>query len=131
MSPLTKLIVFDPSAIGPAQIVETVAEATALEVDAATGNGSVTGQGTAIAAINGVGDAGDNALNASNVLLTGSGKTSPGVPPGPDGKISWKGSLAGRLSLTTTRNGEATTISGFVVTGKIAASGKSIGQFTE
>jgi hypothetical protein len=127
MSPLTRLIVFDPSATGPAQIVETVAEATALEVDAATGNGSVTGQGTAVAAIEAVGDAGDNALNASTVLLTGAGKTSPSVPPGPEGKISWKGALAGRMSVTT----QATTISGFIVTGKISASGKSIGQFTE
>jgi hypothetical protein len=127
MSPLTKLIVFDPSASGPARIVETVAEATALEVEAATGNGSVTGQGTAIAEIEAVGDAGDNALNASTVLLTAAGKTSPSAPPGPEGKIAWKGALAGRMSVTT----QAATISGFIVTGKIAASGKSIGQFTE
>jgi hypothetical protein len=127
-SPLTKLVVFDPTKSGLARITRTVARATGLELESATAGGDVTGQGVATAAIEANGDS-EEALNMTAVLLTGSGKAPTAA--GPDGKISLKGAVAGRFSFTTTEGGETTTISGFVVKGKVSASGKSIGQFTE
>jgi hypothetical protein len=127
-SPLSKLVVFDPTKTGPARITRTVARATSLELESATAGTAVTGQGIATAEIQANGDA-EESLNVTAVLLTGSGKAP--APPGPDGTVSLKGAIGGRFSFTTTEGGETTTISGFVVNGKVSASGKSIGQFTE
>jgi hypothetical protein len=127
-APLSKLVVFDPTKTGLARITRTVARATSLELESASANGAVTGQGIATADIEPNGDS-EEALNATAVLLTGSGKVP--ATPSADGKITLKGAVAGRFSFTKTEGGETTTISGFVVNGKVSASGKSIGQFTE
>jgi hypothetical protein len=132
-SPLTRLIVFDPSKSGGAQVVTTVAQVTALDYESASMKRGVQGQGTATAEIQNttLGDPAKHALHVTTVLATGAGKSSPDVPPGLDLKLSLKGVLAGRMSVTTTDGGQTTTIDGFIVNGKAKISGKPIGSFSE
>lgn len=129
-TPLSKLIVFDPTKTGPARITRTVALAKTIDVESTAVPGAVEGQGIATADMQENGDA-SYALHLTTFFVTGSGKTSPTVPPGADGKITWKGTVAGRISLTKTDGGNTTTLSGFAIKGKVAATGKSIGQFSE
>jgi hypothetical protein len=132
-SPLAKLIVFDPSQNGLAQITTVVAQATALDFESASVKGGAQGQGTASAEIQEtvLGDPAQNALHATTILGTAAGKASAYVPPGLDLKVSVKGVVVGRVSFTMTAGGQTTTFAGFVVNGKAKASGKVIGLFSE
>lgn len=130
--PLARLIVFNPSPGVSTPVTATVAQATTLDLEVASVKGGVQGQGTVTAVIEEtvLGDAVHNALHATTVLGTGSGKSSP-LPPGSDFKLSVQGVVAGRLSFTRTTGGQTTTVTGFVVNGKAKASGKAIGTFSK
>ncbi len=132
-APAAKLIVFDPTQTGPAQVTTTVATDDArlrLGSDVARGAGA------------GHDDRCRSRRRRSAIppttrctrrpaLATGAGKSSAFVPPGLDLKLSVKGIVAGRMSFTTTAGGQTTTFAGFVVNGKAKASGKAIGSFSE
>jgi hypothetical protein len=121
-----KAIVFDPSQNGLAQITTIVALPTVLDRETAYLGSKRQGQGTLTGEVQET-TLGNPAMNAlhSTTIWGGGGGTSSGA------KISMKGVVAGRMSLTMTENGQTTTFAGFIVNGKGKVSGKPIGMFSD
>lgn len=132
-SPLAKVIVFDPTATGSSRIVTTVAQVATLAFETAPLKGGVQGQGTLTADVREtvLGDPAHDALHATTLYATGTGKASAFVPPGLDLGLTLKLVVGGRIGFTASRGAPVGTFAGFVVNGKAQASGKPIGSFSE
>jgi hypothetical protein len=127
----SRLIVFDPSQNGTAQIKATLATVDGLSLQCGFKSSSLGGWGTGSATFveTTIGDAAQFALLPST--LTG-GASGSGVSDfGKFGKVSGKGVLAGTFSFRFTDAGGTRVFDGLVVNGKFKASGKPIGTFTE
>lgn len=120
------LIVFDPSQNGLAQITTVVAEPTSLDGEIAQLENGRKGAGT----INGqfrettLGEPAKYALHQTTGWVSGLGD-------GKSGKGTFKGIVAGRVSFTTTENGQTKTFSGYIVNGKASVKGKPIGMYED
>jgi hypothetical protein len=126
-APLARLIVFDPSQTGIAAVKAVVAKTTTLDFDFAPGG---KGQGTVTAVVQEttLGTPAQNALHPSTVLATGVGTVGPLVVPG---LVKLKAVVNGRLSFNGIVKGQPTAVSGIIVTGKAAVSGKLLGSFSQ
>lgn len=128
----TKLIVFDPSQNGIAQIKAVVGTIQSLDFDKAylASKSSGFGFGTTIFAATTLGTPAENGFLQST--LQGSGSGSGGHDPfGGTAKISGKGTLSGRLHFVFTDAGGTHTFHGIVTKGQAKVSGKPIGGFTQ
>jgi hypothetical protein len=121
-----RLIVFDPSQNGLAQVRTIVLVPTSVDREIALLEGGTQGQGTATGQVQEttLGDPTKNALHAVTGWGSGAGSKK-------GDKRSLKGIVAGRVSLTLTENGQTKTFSGYVVNGKASVSGKPIGMFSD
>ncbi len=121
-----RLIVFDPSQNGLAQVTTVVAEPTVIDRDLAVlangtqGFGSVTGEVHETT----LGDPAKNALHATTLWMSGAGKEK-------NHKGSVSGIVAGRVSFTTTEKGQTSTFSGFLVKGKAKLPVKLMGMYSD
>jgi len=123
-----RIIVFDPSQNGLAQITTEVVEPLVIDTESALLpkgkqiHGTMTGQ--VLETASGLGDPSKNALLPSIGWASGDGKRK-------DDKGSLKGIVAGRGSCRITENGQTTTFSGLIVKGKVKISGKPIGMYSD
>ena len=121
-----KVIVFDPSQNGLAQVTTVVAEPTVIDREYAQlangtqGHGTITGETVETT----LGDPAKNALQPAIAWASGAGKEQ-------NHKGAVKGIVAGRMSFTVTENGQTRTITGFVVKGKVKVAVKLIGMFSD
>jgi hypothetical protein len=129
----SRLIVFNPSQNGIAQITETVGTLTALDFSNAylPSKSAGTGFGTAVFAATTLGNPAQNGFLLSTVH--GGGTGSGGHDPFATGtaKISGKGDLHGRIRFNVTDAGGTQLFDGFIVKGQAKVSGKSIGAFSQ
>ncbi len=122
---LSKIIVFDPSQNGVAQVKATVARVTTIDLSRGyKGNGQF-GYGAVTGSIEPTLPAGPNGFLASTLHGAGSGGGPFGF--GQPEKGSGKGIVTGRLRF----NVDGGLFDGIVVNGKAKASGKVIGVFSE
>jgi hypothetical protein len=119
-----RLIVFDPSQNGLAQIKVVVAQPIVIDREVALLEKGEQGQGTMTGQVLEVGDPGENGLHATIGWVSGDGKRK-------EDKGTFKGIVAGRVSFNTTENGQTKTFSGYVVNGKVSVSGKPIGMYSD
>lgn len=127
--PQLKLIVFDPTKAGAAQVTTVVATAGDVDIESAVVKNKRRGQGTGTVGVleTALGTPSSYALHSSTVSVTGGGNGAPGA----DSKLSVKAQVVGRLSFTDTQDGATTRIDGFIVNGKASASGKPVGAYSE
>lgn len=129
----SKLIVFDPSQNGVAQVKATVATLTALEFSNAylPSKSQGTGFGTAVFPATTLGSPGQNGFLLSTIQGGGSG--SGPHDPFVDGahKISGKGDCHGRIKFNYTDGSGTHVFDGFVAKCQGKASGKAIGGFSQ
>jgi hypothetical protein len=122
---LSKIIVFDPSQNGVAQVKATIARVTSIDLSRGfKGNGQF-GYGAVTGAVEPTLPPGPNGFLASTLHGSGSGGGPFGF--GQPEKGSGKGTVTGRLRF----NVDGGLFDGIVVGGKAKASGKVIGVFTE
>ncbi len=122
-----RLVVFDPSENGMAQVTAVVAQPTSLDFDVAwiengrRAHGFV--EGTFVETT--LGDPSKYAIHATDVWIGGGGK---GVgEKKPKGKLV----IAGRMSFTNTEDGVTTTYAGFIGKAKAVIAGEPIGMFSD
>jgi hypothetical protein len=127
---LSKLIVFDPTQNGIAQVKATVAHLTALDFAPGFKTSSIAGAGIATIAIDAttLGNPAQNGLLAST--LNGAGLASGPFGFGTITKGSGKGIVTGRLRFNVSDGGRSP-FDGYVTEGKVKGSGKPIGTFVE
>jgi hypothetical protein len=135
-SPLSKVIVFDPSQNGLAQILAVVLTGTHLDLDkaylASKSQGAGTGTGVIHDTIVG------NFTNSRfiSTTLVGGGEAggthlNPQAPLAFGISVSGKASLSGRIKFAAFENGVPVSFDGFIVKGEGKASGKTIGAYSE
>lgn len=135
-SPLARIIVFDPTANGLAQVKAVVMRATNLDYQAAYLNSSSAdfGVGTANVLATTLGNPALNGFLPTTLSVAAEGTGSHLGPPdfSPLGvKIKVKGTLNGRLTFNYTERGAPFQFNGFIVKSEVKVSGKPIGMFTE
>lgn len=125
-APDARLIVFDPSQNGLAQVTTIVAEPTAIDHELAVLANGTAGHGVVTGAVHEttLGDPAHDALHATTIWISGSGKEV-------NHKGSAKGIVAGRVSFTNTANGQTVTRTGFIAGGKIMLPVKLIGMYSD
>lgn len=132
-APLAKVIVFDPSQNGLAQITTVVATLSSLDYQTAYLSSKSQGLGISTAQMQPttIGDFAHNGLLAST--LTGGGVQSGAHILGGNSnpKLSHKSSFQGRIKFVTTENNVTSTFDGFVVGGQFKFSGGFIGTFDQ
>jgi hypothetical protein len=129
----SKLIVFDPSQNGVAQIKVVVATLSALEFNNAylPSKSSGTGFGTATFAATTLGTPAQNGFLLSTIQGGGSGSGPHDPFVDGDHKISGKGDCHGRIKFNYTDGTGTHVFDGFVLKCQGKASGKAIGGFTQ
>jgi hypothetical protein len=134
-APLAKIVVFDPSQNGIAQVKAIVMTGTQLDYDTAYLATKSQGEGSATGTIHDtvVGDFANNHLIATT--LTGGGQGSgthinPQIP-GFDVTVSGKSTFSGRIKFAALEKGVPVTFDGFIVKGESKSSGKAIAFFSE
>jgi hypothetical protein len=127
----SKLIVFDPSQNGAAQVKATIATISSIAFDKGFKKSSIGGSGVGTVEIQEtvLGTPSENALHATT--LHGGGDGSGPFGFGTIEKAKGKGIVTGELSFTSTKNAVTSTFEGFVTQGKLKGGGKRIGVFTE
>ena len=136
-TPLARLVVFDPSQNGLAQVRTTVVRGTSLELQKAYLGATSADIGTATAAIQAttLGNPTQNGFLPTTIFGSGEGSGSHLAPPdfSPLGvKLKAKASILGRITFNfTTPSGGQSQFDGFIVKGEVKVSGKPIGMFTE
>lgn len=124
--PKARIIVYDPTQNGLAQVTTIVAEPividrqTAFLVKGKQGHGLITGRTLETT----LGDPTHNAIHTAIGWASGAGKKN-----GTSGSAS--GIVAGRASVTLTEAGQTTTLAGFIVNGKVKATAKPLGMFSD
>jgi hypothetical protein len=128
----SKLIVFDPSQNGIAQIKAVVGTLTAIDFSNAylASKSAGTGFGAALIAATTLGNPAQNGFLASNVQGGGQGAGNHD-PFGGNAKISGKGTVQGRVRFNYTDATGTHLFDGYVLKGQAKASGKPIGGFVQ
>ncbi len=129
----SKLIVFDPSQNGTAQIKATVGTLSALDFENASFPSKTTflGFGTVGFAPTTVGDPAHNGLLQSTLQGGGNGSGTHDPFGLGQSKVAAKGSMTGRIRFVFTDANGTQTFDGLVLKGQGKAGGKAIGGFTQ
>ncbi|HEY2387761.1 MAG TPA: hypothetical protein VGK30_12430 [Candidatus Binatia bacterium] len=128
----SKLIVFDPTQNGVAQIKATIGTVSTLDFTHAylASKSQGAGFGTAVVAATTAGDPNSNGFLQSTFFCNGAGSgTHDGV--GGNAKVSGKGSGTGRLMFKFTDQSGTHTFDGIVAKSEGKVSGKPIGGFAQ
>ena len=135
-TPLSKVIVFDPSQNGPLQIKAVVLTGTHLDFDKAYLASKSQGAGTGTGVIHDtiVGDFTNNRFISTT--LVGGGEAAgthlnPQAPLAFGISVSGKARFSGRIKFAAFQNGVPVSFDGFIVKGEGKASGKAVGAFSE
>lgn len=132
-TPISRLIVFDPSQNGLAQVKATVIRGTTLQFQSAylgATSGDV-GTGTATIQATTLGNFAQNGFLSTTIFGSGEGTGSHLAPPdfSPLGvKLKVKATLVGPITFNATPGGQ---FDGVIIKGEAKVSGKPIGMFTE
>lgn len=128
----SKLIVFDPSQNGVAQIKAVVGTLSTLDIDAAylASKSQGSGIGSGVLATTTLGNPAQNGFLTSTFNGVGSGSGTHD-PFGGNSKVSGKGTGSGRLRFNFTDGGGTQLFDGIVVKAEGKVSGKPIGGFTQ
>ncbi len=128
----SKLIVFDPSQNGIAQIKAVVGTLTALDFSNAylATKSAGTGFGTAVFAATTLGNPAQNGFLQSTIQGGGQGAGNHD-PFGGQAKISGKGTVQGRIAFNFTDAAGTRLFDGYVLKGQAKVSGKPIGGFAQ
>lgn len=129
----SKLIVFDPSQNGPAQVTATVGTLSALDFENAGLPSKTTflGFGTAQFAPTTLGDPAHNGFLQSTLQGGGNGSGTHDPFGLGQSKVAAKGSMTGRVRFVFTDTNGTQTFDGFVLKGQAKAGGKALGSFTQ
>jgi len=129
----SKLIVFDPSQNGTAQVTATVGTLSALDFENASFPSKTTflGFGTASFAPTTLGDPAHNGFLQSTLQGGGNGSGTHDPFGLGQSKVAAKGSMTGRIRFVFTDANGTQTFDGFVLKGQGKAGGKAIGSFIQ
>ncbi len=133
-SPLARLVVFDPSQNGVAQVTTTVIQPTVADFDKAYLSKTSAGVGTGAGVIQTttLGNPAQNGFIATTVNGGGEGSGSHGLGMiSPAVKFKGKGTMVGPIKFNVTEKGVTSTFDGYIVKGEGKISGKPIGVFSD